>query len=143
MSTGWSIYGFRDEAGAPATVALARADGKPIEREHMDQLRALLAGDLPPEPLIGPLTAAEWCAFRQTGDDDDLLQCCAITSDFRDALFAVLRMGADKYLSAYLREEWAAMEAHGWPAGVPQIRRIGEFYGLVGTPADAEGGAVS
>jgi hypothetical protein len=34
-----------------------------------------------PEPLIGPLTAAEWCAFRQTGEDDDLLQCCSITSN--------------------------------------------------------------
>jgi hypothetical protein len=81
--------------------------------------------------LIGPLTAAEWCAFRLTNDDSDLLQCCAITSAFRDALFEVLRMGGDeKYLASILREPWQAMEQHGFPGGVPQIKRIGQYYGL-------------
>ena len=81
--------------------------------------------------LIGPLTAAEWCAFRLR-DDDDLLQCCGVTSDFRDALFYVLRMGGDRHLGrGIFREAWHAMERHGFPQGddvTPLLAKLGAYY---------------
>ena len=81
--------------------------------------------------LIGPLTAAEWCAFRQR-DDDDLLQCCGVTSDFRDAIFNTLRMGGDEYSARnWLRDAWEQMEAHGFPQGddvTPLLAKLGAYY---------------
>lgn len=67
--------------------------------------------------LIGPLTAEEWCAFRLR-DNDDLLQCCGITSDFRDAIFDLLRMGGeDKHLKHSFRRAYWQMVDHGLPGG--------------------------
>lgn len=94
------------------------------EREHHDQ------------SLIGPLTAEEWAAFRQTGDDEDLLQCCSITSEFRDALFTVLRMGAGKRIGTLLlHDAWQAMERHDFPDDVPQIEKLRAFYFPAEEPA--------
>lgn len=80
--------------------------------------------------MIGPLTAEEWCAFRQR-DDGDLLQCCGTTSDFRDALFWLLRMGGDRSLAALFRASWRQMEDHGFPQGdevTPLLDRLRAFY---------------
>lgn len=83
-------------------------------------------GDL----LIGPLTAAEWCAFRLRDDGGELLRCCSVTSQFRDALFDVLRAGAGVDCAPMLRPEWEALVRHGLPEGVPQLERIRAFYEL-------------
>src|SRR5262245_3017565 len=69
----------------------------------------------PPNPagLIGPLTAEEWCSLR-AGTDDDPLQCCSITSGFRDALFYVLRQGGDRlYGRGVFRRAWRELVEHG------------------------------
>ena len=83
------------------------------------------------EHLIGPLTPAEWCAFRAR-DDDDLLRCCAITSEFRDRLFYVLRMGGDRYVGqGVFRQAWKAMVEHGFPEGpevAPLFDKLRVFY---------------
>jgi hypothetical protein len=66
--------------------------------------------------LIGPLTAEEWCEFRQC--DDDLLQCCGVTSDFRDEVFGLLRMGGeDKFFRDGFRRAYYQMVDHGLPDG--------------------------
>lgn len=67
--------------------------------------------------LIGPLSAEEWCSLRLTGDDTDVLQCCAVTSDVRDAFFTYLRMGAVHELDGILRRALADLEGHGFPTG--------------------------
>ena len=78
--------------------------------------------------LIGPLTAEEWCSLR-LGTDDDPLQCCGATSNLRDGLFRVLRMGGDAMWAPELAEAWRAMDDHGWPEGVPVVDKIRAFYG--------------
>jgi hypothetical protein len=68
--------------------------------------------------LIGPLTAEEWCEFRLR-DDNDLLQCCGVTSDFRDEVFHLLRMGGnDKWqaIGGFRGAYWSLVE-HGLPDG--------------------------
>jgi hypothetical protein len=70
-----------------------------------------------PKPLIGPLTAEEWCELRSRGDDD-LLQCCGITSDFRDEVFRLLRMGGEeKWGRDGFRAAYWRMVDHGLPSG--------------------------
>jgi hypothetical protein len=59
----------------------------------------------PTDNLIGPLTADEWCSFRQTGQPDDLLQCCTETSEIRDVIFGWLRMGGDAMWGRLLLED--------------------------------------
>ncbi|MCX5066739.1 hypothetical protein OOJ91_12870 [Micromonospora lupini] len=83
-----------------------------------------------PANLIGPLTAEEWCEFRQR-DEDDLLQCCGVTSAFRDALFHLLRMGGDRAFARMLARLWPAMEAHGFPQGdevTPMLDKLRAYY---------------
>ncbi|MFY1595577.1 hypothetical protein [Micromonospora sp. WMMD737] len=117
-----------DEHGAPSEDLVtswnehnAHADDYPDPADEHDET---------PE-LIGPLTAEEWCAFRQRGDDD-LLQCCGDTSDFRNALFYVLRMGGDReFGQGVFRQAWQRMEAHGFPQGddvTPLLERLRAFY---------------
>lgn len=66
--------------------------------------------------LIGPLTAEEWAEFRL--HDDDLLQCCAVTSEFRDEIFRLLRMGGeDKCWRHGFRRAYYRMVDHGLPDG--------------------------
>lgn len=94
----------------------------------------MTAGETP--TLIGPLTAEEWCAFRDRGDDD-LLRCCGITSDFRDALFMVLRSGGEQWTAMYLRAPWTAMVEHGFPQGddvTPLLDKLRAFY--IDSPGD-------
>lgn len=79
--------------------------------------------------LIGPLTAAEWCEFRM--QDDDLLQCCAVTSEMRDAIFGLLRMGGDedaRRMNTSFRRAYWQMVDHGLPDG-----RSGELLGRLVT----------
>lgn len=67
--------------------------------------------------LIGPLTAEEWTEFRLR-DDDDLLQCCGVTSEFRDEIFHLLRMGGeDKSWRHGFRRAYCRMVDHGLPDG--------------------------
>lgn len=91
----------------------------------------------PHTELIGPLTPAEWCAFRQR-DEDDLLQCCGVTSEFRTKLFYVLRMGGDRMFGrGVFCEAWRAMEAHGFPEGddvQPLLDKLRRYY-IDGEPA--------
>lgn len=81
--------------------------------------------------LIGPLTAEEWCAFRWR-DDGDLLQCCGVTSDFRDVLFYILRMGGGReHGRGIFRQAWHAMERHGFPQGddvTPLLDKLRAHY---------------
>ncbi len=83
--------------------------------------------------LIGPLTAEEWCRFRMR-DDNDLLLCCSVTSNFRDALFTVLRMGGDRSMWMLLRRRWEEMDEHGWldleenPAAAELLAKLKAFY---------------
>lgn len=85
-----------------------------------EDVRTLLAGverlNAANAALIGPLTAGEWCEFRQR-DEDDLLQCCGVTSDVRDAIFGLLRNGAPQWESSALVMEFADMLDHGLPEG--------------------------
>ncbi|MFC0504146.1 hypothetical protein [Micromonospora costi] len=94
--------------------------------------------------LIGPLTAEEWCAFRMR-DDDDLLQCCGVTSSFRDALFYLLRMGGGReHARGYFREEWQAMEEHDFPVGdevTPLLDKLRAYY--IDPPSATAGSAGS
>ncbi|WP_431728505.1 hypothetical protein [Verrucosispora sp. TAA-831] len=94
--------------------------------------------------LIGPLTAEEWCAFRLR-NDGDLLQCCGVTSAFRDALFNLLRMGGERHDAAWiLRDEWQAMEEHGMPQGTevtPLLDKLRAFY--IDQPEQATTGGAS
>lgn len=84
--------------------------------------------------LIGPLTAEEWCAFRARDDGDDFMQCCAITSNFRDAVFQVLRMGGDKMFSFILEREWDEfINGHDFYADSEAailLEKLRVFYGL-------------
>lgn len=103
-------------------------------RAELDQLKArredaqdVRDGDV----LIGPLSAAEWCAFRLRDDGGELLRCCSVTSQFRDALFDVLRAGAGVDCAPMLRPEWEALVRHGLPDGVPQLEKIRAFYELL------------
>lgn len=80
---------------------------------------------------IGPLTAEEWMEFRHTGDDDDFLQCCAETSDFRDAVFQLIRNGGeDKHLRHGFRRSYYRMIDHGLPAGRGEelIERLADYF---------------
>ncbi|MEU3452299.1 hypothetical protein ABZ671_01625 [Micromonospora sp. NPDC006766] len=77
--------------------------------------------------LIGPLTADEWCSLR-LGDDDDPLQCCGETSDLRDAIFHVLRMGAQEHEGIALRAAWHIVEEHGDLGDHPILRKLHAFY---------------
>ncbi len=62
--------------------------------------------------LIGPLTAEEWCSLR-LGADDDPLQCCAYTSELRDGVFQLLRIGGDRHWGDLLHVPWiAAAKSH-------------------------------
>lgn len=83
--------------------------------------------------LIGPWTAEEWCRWRML-PDDDWLQCCGITSNFRDALFLVLRMGGDDpALRIWILEDWEHMTGHGFPRGddVDELlERFRDFFNL-------------
>lgn len=90
-------------------------------------------GAIPRPDLIGPLTPAEWCAFRQRDEPEaDLLQCCGTTSDFRDAVFFLLRMGGGlEFARGVFREAWQRMEEHGFPVGpdvTPLLDRLRAFY---------------
>jgi hypothetical protein len=80
--------------------------------------------------LIGPLTAAEWCSLRLTEGNDDPLYCCAASSEFRSALFEVLRMGADADLRYYFVDAWQQAVAYGHGEGNPLLDRIRDFYRL-------------
>lgn len=84
--------------------------------------------------LIGPLTAAEWCSLRLTAGDEDLLYCCAASSEFRSALFEVLRMGAGADLRYYLVDAWQQAVAYGHGEGDPLIDRVRDFYRLDDDP---------
>jgi hypothetical protein len=80
------------------------------------------------EDLIGPLTAAEWCEFRLR-PGDDLLTCCSVTSEFRDEIFYLLRMGGDdRLLRDGFRAAYYRMVDHGLPDG-----RSGELVGRLAT----------
>lgn len=71
--------------------------------------------------LIGPLTAEEWCSLRAGGPtpdgQDDVLQCCAITSEVRDWIFYTLRMGGDR-APGPLKDALEALVGHGLPTNV-------------------------
>ncbi len=101
------------------------------------------------EVLIGPLTAAEWAEFRLR-NDGDLLQCCGVTSEFRDHVFDLLRMGPESAVNDGQALPWRASEFRGayWRLvdhGLPEpgtrsrelIDRLAAFYlGDPPTPAD-------
>lgn len=91
------------------------------------------------EALIGPLTAAEWATFR-LGHDDDPLYCCAHTSDVRDAIFHVLRMGGEAFDGAALRAVWSIVDDHDGLADHPLMRKLYDFYidGQPPAPTDAD-----
>lgn len=86
---------------------------------------------MPEMPTIGPLTAEEWCEFRLR-EDDDLLQCCAVTSEMRDAIFLLLRMGAEtpSFGRASFCRAWDAMTDHGFPdgRGGELLQKLHDFY---------------
>lgn len=102
-----------------------------------------------PTRFIGPLTAAEWASFRlRDGDGDgDLLQCCAVTSEFRDAVFDLLRNADTVYdqrgnvmpamVNGFRAAYWA-MHDHGLPGGYADelIARLARHY-LGDPPAPA------
>jgi hypothetical protein len=81
--------------------------------------------------LIGPLTAEEWCSFAMS-DEDDFLQCCGTTSDFRSMLFYLLRSGGGDPLldGRRFREEWQLMVDHGLPEGPGGVllQKLRDFY---------------
>lgn len=80
--------------------------------------------------LIGPLTAEEWCSFRQSGEDDDILQCCAETSEVRDAIFGWLRMGGDKMWGEILmRDTLGTMASHPGLDRDPRVVKMLAFLG--------------
>lgn len=89
--------------------------------------------------LIGPWTAEEWCRMRAGGTSedgsDDILQCCAVTSNFRDAIFGALRMGAPRYWSPILARAWEEMVGHGFPQSeeaVELFERFRDYWNLGG-----------
>jgi hypothetical protein len=117
----WLVAGQpRDEDGYPARRESYPAVGSRAEREARDQDAS----------LIGPLTAAEWCSLRLTGGDDDPLRCCAASSELRDALFDVLRMGGGTEYAYRLVEPWQQAVAYGHGEGDPLLDRIRDFYAL-------------
>lgn len=89
--------------------------------------------------LIGPLTSEEWCSLRATGEDDDILQCCAETSDLRDGIFMLLRMGADKnWAKACLDDMPRVSVAHDdFCLKDDRLRKLWEYAGfeVEGPPA--------
>ncbi len=94
------------------------------------------------EPLIGPLTASEWCEFRQQADND-LIACCGTTSAMRDTVFHLLRMGGTDRFDAVgiFREAYDAMVDHGLPdgRGGELLERLRVYY-LSGCTCDAPDG---
>jgi hypothetical protein len=88
-------------------------------------------------PKIGPLTAEEWCSFRLTGGDDDLLQCCAETSGVRDAIFEWLRMGGESvnWGRAALGHHLRAVESHDGMADHPTFAKLLAYLGWT-TPVE-------
>lgn len=98
--------------------------------------------------MIGPLTAAGWAEFRQRADDRDLLQCCAVTSEFRDAVFELLRSADTVYhpnthqvlpgMVSGFRSAYLDMVDHGLPdgRGGELIDRLARYY-LGDPPAPA------
>lgn len=115
---------LHDGATAPHVVAYLEQDGATL---------------VDPGELIGPLTAAEWCSLR-LGTDDDPLQCCADTSEVRDAAFHVLRMGGEQDQGTALRGVWRIVEEHGDLGQHPVVRKLFEYY-VEGQPpvsSDAE-----
>lgn len=95
--------------------------------------------------LIGPLTATEWAELRR--HDDDLLQCCAVTSAFRTEVFNLLRMGPETVehngrvlpgmMSGFRGAYWDLVD-HGLPEGRggELIDRLARYY-LGDPPAPA------
>jgi hypothetical protein len=87
---------------------------------------------------IGPLLASEWAELRHRGDDD-LLQCCGVTSDFRDAVFDLFRDADNVFdhhgqvmpsLVTGFRAAYWAMVDHGLPdgRGGELIDRLVRYY---------------
>lgn len=78
--------------------------------------------------LIGPLTADEWVSLR-LGSDEDPLQCCADTSDLRDAIFDTLRMGAEPDQDVLLRAAWEYVaEDHPGLTDHPVLAKLHAYY---------------
>lgn len=94
----------------------------------------------PGEPeLIGPLTAAEWASFRLRLDsDDDVLMCCAETSDVRDAIFYTLRAGAAACDGIQLRAVWDIVDGHPGLGDDPRMRKLHAFYVADREPVSSE-----
>lgn len=89
----------------------------------------------PVEELIGPLTAQEWASFRvhssdQPEDaDDPLPPCCGDIADLREAVFATLRIGADREDASYpLRDTWNIVQGHEGLLQLPVWQKLYAYY---------------
>lgn len=81
--------------------------------------------------LVGPLTAEEWCSLRLRFDDGDLLHCCGVTSDIRDLVFSLLRMGDDRHTTRLLMEElWDLVNSHDWDQTSDTYRLLERMRGF-------------
>lgn len=135
-----------DEVRHLATFITGHPDATPTAA-HLAATRAILTalagqGRLipPPGTLIGPLTAAEWVSLRLTSGPDDILYCCADTSEVRDAVFQTLRSGAGPDTGVHLRAVWHFVEAHDTLGEHPLIRKLYDHYvaGQPPAPSDAD-----
>lgn len=130
----WDAVYSLDVTGVLAAFPASHDNGRTPTLELMKaDIRQLLAERDAAAELIGPLTVVEWCSLRLTEGDEDLLYCCAVTSEFRSALFHVMRMGGD-FIDGHwtLAQPWRALVAyHGDDIATAQILdKIRVFYKL-------------
>jgi hypothetical protein len=76
--------------------------------------------------LIGPLTGDEWLSLRHVDTDDDILCCCANTSNLRDTLFDLLSRGAQAPCQE-LVDHWDIVEQHDLQH-YPIFVKLHEYY---------------
>lgn len=129
---GVSIRGRRVKSGRYTQGFYGVAEDGSVEPDYRNGPAPAWVGELVKldveRSLIGPLSAAEWCSLR-LGADDDPFQCCAETSELRDAAFTTLRMGGEERDGIYLHAVWHDVtNSHGDLTEHPVMRKLHDFY---------------